>query len=85
MRGQRKSLQDHMRFSIAYWHTFCGTGSDPFGPGTAVRPWEAPDDSVENAKNRARVGFEYVAAIERAGAGNADVIEPGGLEGVFQV
>jgi xylose isomerase len=60
-----KSLQDHLRFSVAYWHTFRGTGSDPFGPGTMLRPWEAAHDSVENAANRARVAFEF---MEKLGA-----------------
>ncbi len=35
-----KSMRDHFRFSVVYWHTFRGTGSDPFGPGTMQRPWE---------------------------------------------
>ncbi|HEX4130937.1 MAG TPA: xylose isomerase [Pirellulales bacterium] len=60
-----KSMRDHFRFSVAYWHTFRGTGSDPFGPGTMLRPWEAAADSVENAQNRARVAFEF---IEKLGA-----------------
>ncbi|HWA98056.1 MAG TPA: xylose isomerase, partial [Pirellulales bacterium] len=54
-----KSMRDHFRFSVAYWHTFRGTGSDPFGPATMHRPWEAASDSVENAQNRARVAFEF--------------------------
>jgi hypothetical protein len=36
-----RSMREHFRFSMAYWHTFRGTGSDPFGPGTMHRPWEA--------------------------------------------
>ncbi|QDV10563.1 Xylose isomerase [Rosistilla oblonga] len=60
-----KTMKDHLRFSVVYWHTFRGTGSDPFGPGTAVRPWEDGTDSVENACNRARVAFEF---IEKLGA-----------------
>ncbi len=55
-----RTMRDHLRFSVVYWHTFRGTGSDPFGPGTAVRPWEDGSDSVENAKNRARVAFEFI-------------------------
>ena len=35
-----KTMKDHLRFAVAYWHTFRGTGSDPFGPGTMLRPWE---------------------------------------------
>jgi xylose isomerase len=60
-----KPMRDHLRFSVAYWHTFRGTGSDPFGPGTMVRPWEAAKDSVENAISRVRVAFEF---MEKLGA-----------------
>lgn len=59
------SMRDHFRFSVVYWHTFRGVGSDPFGPGTAVRPWEDGSDSVENAQNRVRVAFEF---MEKLGA-----------------
>lgn len=58
-----KSMRDHLRFSVVYWHTFRGAGSDPFGPGTMVRPWEDGTDSVENAKNRARVAFEFITKL----------------------
>jgi xylose isomerase len=60
-----KSMRDHFRFSVAYWHTFRGTGGDPFGPGTMHRPWESGTDDVANAQNRARVGFEF---MEKLGA-----------------
>jgi xylose isomerase len=60
-----KSMRDHLRFSVTYWHTFRGIGADMFGSGTAVRPWEASPDSVDNAKNRVRVAFEF---IEKLGA-----------------
>ena len=53
-----KSMREHLRFAVVYWHTFRGTGSDPFGPGTMVRPWDDGSDSVENAQRRARVAFE---------------------------
>ena len=36
-----KTMREHLRFAISYWHTFCGTGGDPFGPGTKVFPWDA--------------------------------------------
>lgn len=54
-----------MRFSVVYWHTFRGNGSDPFGAPTMIRPWEDGTDSVANAENRARVAFEF---IEKLGA-----------------
>ncbi len=60
-----KTMKDHFRFSVVYWHTFRGTGLDPFGPGTMYRPWEDGTDSLENAKNRARVAFEF---MEKLGA-----------------
>ncbi len=60
-----KTMKDHLRFSVAYWHTLRGTGADPFGPGTMLRPWEAGQDTVENAINRVRVGFEF---MEKLGA-----------------
>ena len=60
-----KSLKDHLRFSVVYWHTFRAPLSDQFGVGTAVRPWEDGTDSVANAQNRARVAFEF---IEKLGA-----------------
>jgi xylose isomerase len=58
-----RSMRDHLRFSVVYWHTFRGTGADPFGPGCAVRPWEDGTDSVANAENRARVAFEFMQKL----------------------
>ena len=60
-----KTMREHLRFSVTYWHTFRGTGADPFGPGTALRPWDDGSSSVENAQARARVAFEF---IEKLGA-----------------
>jgi len=61
-----KTMRDHFRFSVAYWHTFRGTGADPFGPGCAVRPWEGAEDTVDNALNRVKVAFEF---MEKLGTG----------------
>ncbi len=60
-----KTMKEHFRFSVAYWHTMRGTGADPFGGGTMLRPWEGPEDNVENAVDRVRVAFEF---IEKLGA-----------------
>src|SRR5580700_9204611 len=60
-----KSMKEHLRFAVAYWHTFRGMGGDPFGPGCAVRPWEDGTDSVEMAIKRVRVAFEF---MEKLGA-----------------
>lgn len=58
-----KPMREHLRFSVAYWHTFRGTGADPFGPGCAVRPWEDGTDSVEMAIKRVRVAFEFMEKL----------------------
>jgi xylose isomerase len=58
-----KTMQEQLRFSVVYWHTMRGTGGDPFGPGTAVRPWDDGSNSVENAQARARVSFEIVEKL----------------------
>jgi xylose isomerase len=55
-----KSLRDHLRFSVAYWHTFRARLVDPFGAGTAVRPWDDGSESVGNAQNRVRAAFEFM-------------------------
>src|ERR1700690_480394 len=60
-----KTMKEHLRFSVVYWHTFCNMLSDPFGAGTALRPWDDGTNSVANAENRARVAFEF---IEKLGA-----------------
>ncbi len=58
-----KSMKEHLRFAVAYWHTFRGMGGDPFGPGCAVRPWEDGTDSVEMAIKRVRVAFEFMEKL----------------------
>ena len=57
-------MKDHLRFSVVYWHTMRGTGSDPFGPGTAVRPWDDGSDSVDNALKRVEVAFELFEKLD---------------------
>ncbi len=34
----KKTMESHLRFAVAYWHTFCGTGADPFGAPTKIFP-----------------------------------------------
>jgi xylose isomerase len=59
-----KTMKDHLRFTVVYWHTFRGTGSDPFGGGTMLRPWDDGSESVENACNRARAAFEFFEKLD---------------------
>ena len=58
-----KTMKDHLRFAVAWWHTMRGTGGDPFGPGCAVRPWEDGSDSLEMALKRVDVAFEFMSKL----------------------
>jgi len=58
-----KTMKDHFRFATAYWHTFCGTGADPFGPGTKVFPWDARSNALDAAKDKMDAAFEFITKI----------------------
>ena len=58
-----KTMKEYFRFAIAYWHTFCGTGNDPFGPGTKAFPWDANTDAVQRAKDKMDAAFEFISKI----------------------
>lgn len=58
-----KTMKEHLRFAVAWWHTFCGTGSDPFGPGCAVRPWDDGSNSLEMALKKVDVAFEFMEKL----------------------
>jgi xylose isomerase len=60
-----RTMKDHLRFSVVYWHTFSNPLTDQFGSGTAVRPWDDGSKSVANAQKKAKVAFEF---IEKLGA-----------------
>ena len=57
-----KRLEDHLRFAVAYWHSFAWEGGDPFGSPTFERPWH-PQDSMENARIKADNAFDTWTAI----------------------
>jgi xylose isomerase len=58
-----KTMRDHFRFAVAYWHTLCGTGGDPFGPGTKAFPWLTAADPVQRAKEKMDAAFEFITKI----------------------
>ena len=58
-----KTMEDHFKFAIAYWHTFCGQGSDPFGPGTQSFPWDQSKDPLQAAKDKADAAFEFITKM----------------------
>ncbi|MDK2857674.1 MAG: xylose isomerase [Verrucomicrobiota bacterium] len=58
-----KPLKDHLRFAIAYWHTFCATGGDPFGGATKAFPWLEGADADLRARNKMDAAFEFFTKI----------------------
>ncbi|MCF7568081.1 xylose isomerase [Sabulilitoribacter arenilitoris] len=58
-----KTMKDWFKFSVAYWHTFCGQGSDPFGPGTQNFLWDQSSDPIQAAKDKADAAFEFIGKM----------------------
>ncbi len=58
-----KTMKEHLRFAMAYWHTLCGTGGDPFGPGTKDFEWETAADKMQRNKDRMDAAFEFQTKI----------------------
>jgi len=58
-----KTMREHFKFAIAYWHTFCGEGSDPFGPGTQSFEWDKAADPIQAAKDKADAAFEFISKM----------------------
>ncbi|XP_030838692.1 xylose isomerase-like [Strongylocentrotus purpuratus] len=58
-----KTMAEWLRFSVCYWHTFRGVGLDPFGGPTITREWDDGSESLENAKRRLRVAFEFFTKL----------------------
>jgi xylose isomerase len=61
VRGKR--MEEQLRVAVCYWHTFCGTGSDPFGSATLDRPWQADGDGMAMAKMKAEAAFEFFTKL----------------------
>jgi xylose isomerase len=75
-----KKMKDHLRFAIAYWHSFCGDGSDPFGNATRIYPWKDASND-DKTKQRLDAAFEFITKI---GAGyycfhDTDVVGDGSV------
>ncbi|MDQ1088780.1 MULTISPECIES: xylose isomerase [unclassified Siphonobacter] len=58
-----KTLKEHFKFAMAYWHTLVGDGSDPFGPGTHVYPWDSSSDPIQRLKDKADAAFEFTTKL----------------------
>ena len=58
-----KSMAEHLRFAVCYWHSFCGDGDDPFGPGTRSYPWDDKAGGMDRAKQRQDAAFEFFTKL----------------------
>jgi xylose isomerase len=58
-----KPMKEWLRFACAYWHSFCGSGADPFGESTHLFPWNEKTDAVERAKDKADAAFEFITKL----------------------
>ena len=58
-----KPMKEHLRFAVAYWHSFVGNGSDPFGGPTHIFPWDEKSDPVARAKDKMDAAFEFITKI----------------------
>jgi xylose isomerase len=58
-----KTMKEHLRFSVAYWHTFCGDGSDPFGSATRIYPWSDIADIEDSSLQKLEAAFEFITKI----------------------
>src|ERR1044072_4393040 len=59
-----KSMKEHLRFAVAYWHSFNGNGADPFGGPTHIFPWDEKKDAVERAKDKMDAAFEFITKMQ---------------------
>ena len=57
-----KTMEEHLRFAVCYWHTFCADGGDPFGPGTRTHPWRG-SDPMDNARRKLDAAFEFFTKL----------------------
>jgi len=59
-----KTMAEHFKFACAYWHSFNGNGSDPFGGPTHIFPWDEKKDAVERAKDKMDAAFEFITKMQ---------------------
>jgi xylose isomerase len=58
-----KTMEEHLRFAVCYWHNFCATGADPFGPGTREHLWARNADKAQASKDRMDAAFEFFTKL----------------------
>lgn len=58
-----KKMKDHLRFAVAYWHTLCNTGDDPFGSPTKSFPWATSNDPIQSGRDKMDAAFEFITKM----------------------
>ena len=58
-----KRMEDHLRFAVCYWHSFCNMGHDPFGPGTRHYPWDVESAPIARAEAKLDAAFEFFTKL----------------------
>ena len=58
-----KTMKEYLKFAVAYWHSFCNAGADPFGPGTHKFPWDVAGNAVERGKDKMDAAFEFITKL----------------------
>lgn len=58
-----KTMKDFLKFACAYWHSFNGSGADPFGEATHIFPWDEKPDPIERAKDKMDAAFEFITKM----------------------
>jgi len=58
-----KTMEEHLRFAVCYWHNFCADGADPFGPGTRKQPWTVQSDPGARSRDRMDAAFEFFTKL----------------------
>lgn len=58
-----KMMKEHLRFACAYWHSFTGSGADPFGEPTHLFPWNESDDPIERGTEKMDAAFEFITKM----------------------
>ncbi len=81
-----KTLKDHFKFAVCYWHTFCNRGHDPFGPGTKDFPWDAAGDPMARARAKLDAAFEFFTklGVPYYCFHDVDLVEEGATRGETQ-
>ena len=81
-----KTMKEHFKFAIAYWHSFCNAGGDPFGPGTVVFPWDEKKDAIARARDKMDAAFEFISklGLEYFCFHDVDVVDEGSTLSEFE-